>query len=848
MKRIGIVVIAFFAIMSITYQSSAQVRGLSYTIAPFGEYNFYGEKSGLKNGFTVGGMLGVGFGEFVELRGLYGTALNLTTDLNRFGFSPSDDQIENYNARDLKLHRYGGELKLNLSKGALLPYLTVGTGIQELGRDSLETGKSIYLSAGLGIKFSAGDRYTIGLQATNTRYTYSAIKSLMDPEERLMYGLEDDLERENISNWALRASLIVYIGGRKPGQITDIDKAYMDNFSSGFRGLNIPLELQVSKMNFHEDLPYRDTWMAGASAGFNFGPLVGIRGFYFRGLEEDSYTKFDKIAMYGGEARFKLNEGKGFTPWITIGGGNIWTSEEYVARGSFIGDVDKNKGFATGGLGIDIPFGKHVKITAFVKSVLTSSEPLEEGAPKPDEILYSTNYGASINFILGKSKKKINVVKQSTFDEYVANTEEENARATEQLKGQYEEQIKILEDQLAQAIAAQDEKAIKEISENKEKAEQIVDQLDKVQEERYVPQKRHRIQEGVISMSPAELNLLIQDIINGVKQNNNSYRQMPPYAPAQGQNVQSALADFKNEQQIESLTKSLSELSKSIEKQNSELTKSIKFFIDTTRNQINSLRQEIIESKKEIELLKSGKYQKEAKDEVSKETDASNPRFFNDELRDYIQTTNGKIDALTEIIIQMQLKDKNAGNNTTNIIVGKPQILNDTLEADTLIVTKTKKASNIQVVQTGTEYDNSKGFLSKFRYNGMSGFMGINLGKQTTFNIGLRMHYGIDQTDFEVMPETFFGFGSPSSFGISLNGLYKMNFLKKKLGNFTPYAGLGLGFLKGGDQDNRDEVYGSWNFIIGSSLNILQGDLYVDFTARNTFKYNQITVGYRFPF
>ncbi len=837
MKRIGMVVVAFFTLMSITYQSSAQVRGLSYTIAPYGEYNFYGEKSGLKDGFTVGGMLGIGFGEFVELRGLYGTALNLTTDLNRFGFSPSDNQVEGYNPKDVTLHRYGGELKLNLSKGALLPYLTVGTGIQELGRESSETGKSIYLSGGLGIKFSAGDRYTIGLQGTNTRYTYSAAKSLMSSEERLMYGLEDDLERENISNWALRASLIVYIGGRKPGQITDIDKAYMDNFSGGFRGLNVPLELQVSKMDFHEDLPYRNTWMAGASAGFNFGPLVGVRGFYLRGLEEDSYTKFDEIAMYGGEARFKLNEGRGFTPWITIGGGNIWVSDEYVGKSSHVGGIDKNKGFATGGLGIDIPFGKHIKVTGFVKSILTSSQPLDEGAPKPDEILYSMNYGASVNFILGKSKKKIDVVKQSAFDEYILNTEEENAKATEELKNQYEDQIKMLEAQLAQAIAEQDEKAIKEISEDKEKAEQIVDQLDKVYEERYVPARRYEeAPKSGINMTPAEFNLLIQDIINGVKQSNNSYQQLPP-APKQGQDVQAAIADFKNEQQIENLTKSFAELSKTLQG-----------FMDATTGDVSALRKEVEDTRREIELLKAiniqrainsqkeTNTQKATENSVSRETDISNPRFFDEQmLRKDIDRTNDKIDELREMIIEM--KAENAKANASQKVI-----------ADTVIVTNPTNVSNVKVIKTGSEYDNSKGFLSKFRYNGMSGFMGINLGAQTTFNIGYRVHYGIDKTDFEVMPETFFGFGSPSAFGISVNGLYKLNSLKKKLNNFTPYVGLGLGFLKGGDNNNVDKVSGAWNFIIGSSLNVFAGDLYVDFTARNAFKYNQIIVGYRFPF
>jgi hypothetical protein len=131
----------------------------------------------------------------------------------------------------------------------------------------------------------------------------------------------------------------------------------------------------------------------------------------------------------------------------------------------------------------------------------------------------------------------------------------------------------------------------------------------------------------------------------------------------------------------------------------------------------------------------------------------------------------------------------------------------------------------------------------------MSGFTGFNVGGPTTFNLGYRLHYqvGGDNSKVEFMPESFFGLGSPSTFGISANVLYKVDFLTKSK-MVKPYVGFGLGLLKVGDDQDADKLTGSYNFIVGSSLNVWSGDLYVDFTARNAFRYNQLIVGYRFPF
>lgn len=832
-------------------RANAQVSGLSYSLSPYAEKMWTNDKSGIKDGYLGGAMLGMGFGEFVELRANYARGFGLTTDLSKFGFEATDEQVLAYEARDIDLSRYGGELKLNLSRGAFLPYLTLGTGVQSIGYDSLNTSKQIYLNAGLGIKFSAGDRYTIGLQAINSRYNYSAVNSLMDNSEREAYNLaKEDFLSESISNWALRASLVLYLGGRKPGSYTDVDRAYLDNFRGGFGGLNIPVEAQVSKMNFHEDLPFRDTWLAGGSAGLNFGPLVGIRGFYWRALEEDSKTEFDNLAMYGAEARFKLNEGKGFTPWLTIGAGQINVGDDYVGRTvDSVGIVGiDSKGFAMAGIGMDLPFSKYVKATGFVRSMLTTSQNFED-VTVPEEIKASWNYGVSLNFVLGRSKKKIDVVKQSSFDEYILNNDAENLAATELLKNQYEDQITLLEAELADAIAAQDMESVKSISEEKEKAEMVIDELN--QRAFAYPTAPNGVNVGngargsEIRMSPSEFNLLMRDIMDGMKNGSNA-----SYAPAQlgsnNQNVQAALEDYKKEQQIEMLSKSLDEIKvtlkditnaqQNLKEENKSIATAMSELVKSMNTQVNLLEGKLQKNKSDLDAMKDR--QATLENGLSTAQNVEIKSFESTQLQRDIDHTNDKIDALRDMMM----------NTLSDMATNRTIEVETKVVPQEVIVEKAKPTvSNVTMVKTAKEYDNSKGFFSKFRYNGMSGFTGFNVGGNTTFNLGYRLHYQIDSTKFEFMPETFFGFGSPSAFGISANGIYKMDFITKSK-TIKPYAGLGLGFMKVGDDNNEDKLTGAWNFILGTSLNVLSGDLYVDFTARNAFKYNQLIVGYRFPF
>ena len=518
--------------------SFAQVRGISYTLAPTGEYVFWNDKAGLDDGLLIGGKLGFGFGEFFELRGTYMQGSALKSNFDNFGIENFD--AEQFNSEEVNLIRYGGEIKANFSRGKLLPYITAGTGVQELHRTDADPTKQIYLSAGAGITLGIGDRFVLNLEGRNTAYRYNTGKYLLSPTNKTNLGLADfDFQMEDLSNWSGAASLQIYLGGRKPGELSELDKAYFDTFNGGSGGLNLGIEAIAGKINFHENLPYRDAWMAGGSAGFDLGPYVGVRGFYWKALEDGELTKFDDLAMYGGEVRMQLNSGGGMVPFLMIGGGKMDVGSNYESKiinptdttALFLSDAD-DTGFAMGGVGLLIPLGRNFKIFGSGRAILTSSAPIDN-LDAPEEIHNSWFWSAGFKLNFGKKKRDANAIYNQNISSAVDARQKENDAKAEALTLEYENKILELENKVLEAYAENDLEKAAVLKQEKAEAEMIVDEIENRNEEapktanttnpNYTPQSQGmqiggqniaiRPSNSVIQMSPAEFENLIEEIL-----------------------------------------------------------------------------------------------------------------------------------------------------------------------------------------------------------------------------------------------------------------------------------------------------------------------------------------------
>ena len=108
----------------------SQVKDISFTASPFVDYTFFDKQSGLENATSVGGKIGFGFGEYVEIRAVYLQSLGLKTSFSDFGIAGYNDAM--FQTQDINLTRWGGEFKTNLGRGRFIPYLTLGSGVQNI--------------------------------------------------------------------------------------------------------------------------------------------------------------------------------------------------------------------------------------------------------------------------------------------------------------------------------------------------------------------------------------------------------------------------------------------------------------------------------------------------------------------------------------------------------------------------------------------------------------------------------------------------------------------------------------------------------------------------------------------
>ncbi len=496
----------------------AQVKGISYTISPTGEYVFWNKNTGISDGFLVGGHLGFGFGEFIELRGTYLQDVgNLKRDFS--GLSAMGLRNAKLDSFNIGVTRWGGDIKLNLSRGSLVPYLTIGTGVQTLSPDTLTKYKNIYVAAGAGFQLSGGDRYTFNVQAVNTAFNGSPVRSLTSAAERTANGLLlSDYSNEMLRNWSVRASLNLYLGGRRPGELTDVDKAYLNNFSSG---ISLPIEITAGQLDFGKGLPYANTKYAGVATGLNFGPYVGLRAFYWRGLEDTFTSKFTKLALYGGEGKFKLGNGQGLTPALLLGGGVIDAMKGYQTDST--ATPLKKKGFASGGIGLDFPLGRALKLTAYGKALLTSNDSIQNTV-SPDQLATSFAYGLSLNLIIGNGAKDVETQKEKSYDELVMNTMKREKNRAEDLKDDYQKRIDRLDDQIKDTRKNGDRRMAYELEDEQDALKKQINKIEDLQEKEESSNKDANKKDDplLMKMKPTDFGNELDDIEQDVKRSRSS--------------------------------------------------------------------------------------------------------------------------------------------------------------------------------------------------------------------------------------------------------------------------------------------------------------------------------------
>jgi len=512
---------SFFAI-TLGFNAVAQVKDISFAIAPTAEYVLWNKKSAIENGFMVGGYVGFGFGKNLELLGSYSQSLGLKSRID--GFSAPDNIKTVFTPTDVDVHSWGGELKGNIPMTySFQPYVTLGSGIQTV-KANQTTQDAIYFAFGLGGKFNLTRRLTLNVQAKGTRFNSDASNILHNPSEARTstynQWITDNVSNKNMLNWSLQAGLQLYLGGRNPNELTELDNSY-----TNLKNFKVVVAPAIGYIDFDSDNNFRNTYLAGASLGFDFTEYIGVRGFYYQAMKDEKVSlDFDKLSLYGADFLARLNVSNGVVPYITVGAGYLNVGNGY--QGKVATEENKSSIFAKGGIGLAIPLGKHLELFGVANLLYTTGNESASNALKsPNKLQSNVFYNAGIRIKFAKENEKytyqdlVNEIHTSEIKEGKEQVKVQNNTKTTPISQKqkdidyYNAQIATVEKQIQLAYRQNDINNASLLLKEKEKWEKLRNNY--VAENIPYPSEN---QTNLVRMTPEQLQTLISEIVNKIEE------------------------------------------------------------------------------------------------------------------------------------------------------------------------------------------------------------------------------------------------------------------------------------------------------------------------------------------
>ena len=512
---------SFFAI-TLGFNAVAQVKDISFAIAPTAEYVLWNKKSAIENGFMVGGYVGFGFGKNLELLGSYSQSLGLKSRID--GFSAPDNIKAVFTPTDVNVHSWGGELKGNIPMTySFQPYITLGSGIQTV-KANQTTQDAIYFAFGLGSKFNLTRRLTLNVQARGTHFNSDASNILHNPSEAKTstynQWITDNVSNKNMLNWSLQAGLQLYLGGRNPDELTELDNSY-----TNLKNFKVVVAPAIGYIDFDSDNNFRNTYLAGASLGFDFTEYIGVRGFYYQAMKDEKVSlDFDKLSLYGADFLARLNVSNGVVPYITVGAGYLNVGNGYQGKVATV--ENKSSIFAKGGIGLAIPLSKHLELFGVANLLYTTGNESASNALKsPNKLQSNVFYNAGIRIKFAKENEKYtyqdlaNEIHTSEIKEGKEQVKVQNNTKTMPISQKqkdidyYNAQIATVEKQIQLAYRQNDINNASLLLKEKEKWEKLRNNY--VAENIPYPSEN---QTNLVRMTPEQLQTLISEIVNKIEE------------------------------------------------------------------------------------------------------------------------------------------------------------------------------------------------------------------------------------------------------------------------------------------------------------------------------------------
>lgn len=515
-------------------QLQAQTNDINLILSPTLGYTGWSKQVNFGSTAYWGARVGWSFGQNIEVYGTYDRTFDLQGKLREGRWNVLDKLADRMEGSNVQMERWGGEVKVNFLPNTLFtPYVLGGAGSMNIKHDALQAGESdyreeqLYAVLGAGAKFNVAQRLTLGLEVRNT-----------------LFNLDDDSHYRNtqstsgstLHNWSVAATLNAYLGGNNRAR-TPFEKAMSARYSGGLKGLVWVVEPSVAYINFNDNSKLHDQWFLGASAGVDFSPVLGVRGFYYTSTKEPSKLSLNldqDLQLYGAQFIGRLNYLRGLTPYLSLGGGYMDVSKDYVGRNA--NNKLESGWFALAGAGLEMPIHRYASLFGSVSAMVSENEnPDLDKAYRPSQVQANMMYQVGVRFRLGKAAKNA----QQLYTQYATaelaaqrarelkvreNMRKDNEQKTEELIAFYDRRIAQLDSQLIAARETADETLAQRLEEERAlladtksninlvvvpQRAQAVDTAGVVPAARLVPAKKRE----TVLMTAAQLNTLIDRVI-----------------------------------------------------------------------------------------------------------------------------------------------------------------------------------------------------------------------------------------------------------------------------------------------------------------------------------------------
>jgi opacity protein-like surface antigen len=351
-------------------------QSIGYSIVPSAQRIQWNDQLAFEDDWMYGGRVSLRFGRIIELQPFYFTGKNYGIDASRAPtlFGPQAA------GRTIDLQHYGITTQINLGKGNIVPFLRGGGGILRFEPDSGRRQDRLAVTAGGGLRFGIGQ-----LQA---EVFAEQMGFRLDPR-RLFSG--DSLTGGS----SVRQKNLVY-----GGAITiPISNAPDDEDADGLRGATAPIEPFVGRLRYDGGSGLSDQNVLGVRGGIDFSPLFGVRGFYWRGVNEDR-DQFVSVEGYGAEGQFNLNTGPGISPYVVAGAGRINYSGTY--RDS-LNNADNNRDALILGAGATFQLSERVRFNAAIRDYVIARNDSLESATTTGDLTHNRMLSAGFTISIGGS-------------------------------------------------------------------------------------------------------------------------------------------------------------------------------------------------------------------------------------------------------------------------------------------------------------------------------------------------------------------------------------------------------------------------------------------------------------